>query len=127
LDWALIAIENDSLYLPNVIMSNEVALPSPGLTRTGPKRKVTVTAARGRALSGSLSLEWSYLTLAPGDTMIKSYLLTFDNGQGESKGDSGAWVTDNETHEVYGHVVASEAFGRAHIIPMNDIFGDITT
>lgn len=44
-----------------------------------------------------------------------------------NKGDSGAWVTDNETHEVYGHVVASEAFGRAHVIPMNDIFSDITT
>lgn len=44
-----------------------------------------------------------------------------------NKGDSGAWVTDNETHEVYGHVVASEVFGRAHVIPINDIFGDITT
>jgi hypothetical protein len=84
LDWALIAIENDSLYLPNVIMSNEVALPSPGLTRIGPKRKVTIAAARCRVLSGFLSQEWSYLTLAPGNTMVRSYLLTFDNGQGET-------------------------------------------
>ena len=43
------------------------------------------------------------------------------------KGDSGAWVTDSETQEVYGHIVASEAFGRAHVIPMNDIFSDIKT
>jgi hypothetical protein len=43
------------------------------------------------------------------------------------KGDSGAWVTDNDTHEVYGHIIASDAFGRAHVIPMNDIFGDIIT
>jgi hypothetical protein len=57
LDRALIAIENHSLYLPNVIMSKKVVLPSPGFTRTGPKRKVTVAAARGRALSGFLAQE----------------------------------------------------------------------
>ncbi|KAH8790776.1 hypothetical protein BGZ57DRAFT_815095, partial [Hyaloscypha finlandica] len=127
LDWALIAIENDSVYLPNVVMSKEVALTSPGPTRTGLKREVAVAAAGGRALSGFLSQDWSYLALAPGNTMVRSYLLTFHNGQALKKGDSGAWVTDSETHEVYGHIVASEAFGRAHVIPMNDIFSDITT
>jgi hypothetical protein len=83
LDWALIAIENDSVYLPNVIMSKEVALTSPGPTRTGLKREVAVAAAGGRALSGFLSQDWSYLALAPGNTMVRSYLLTFHNGQGE--------------------------------------------
>jgi len=83
LDWALISIECKSLYLPNIIMSNEVTLPSPALTETGLKRKVTIAAARGRALSGSLSQEWSYLALTPDNTMVRSYLVTLDNGQGE--------------------------------------------
>jgi hypothetical protein len=40
-------------------------------------------------------------------------------------GDSGAWVVDAETNEVYGHVIASDVFGRAYVIPIADIFLDI--
>jgi len=40
-------------------------------------------------------------------------------------GDSGAWVVDAETNELYGHVIASDVFGRAYVIPIADIFLDI--
>ena len=40
-------------------------------------------------------------------------------------GDSGAWVVDDTTNEVYGHVVASDVFGVAYVVPINDIFEDI--
>jgi hypothetical protein len=34
-------------------------------------------------------------------------------------------VVDNITNEVYGQVVASDVFGRAYVVPINDIFEDI--
>lgn len=40
-------------------------------------------------------------------------------------GDSGAWVVDKDTSEVYGHVIASDVFGRGYIIPVCDLFEDI--
>jgi hypothetical protein len=40
-------------------------------------------------------------------------------------GDSGAWVVDDITDEVYGQVVASDVFGGAYVVPINDIFEDI--
>ena len=42
-------------------------------------------------------------------------------------GDCGSWVVDDETFEVYGHVVASDAFGEAFIIPLDAIFQDMKT
>ena len=40
-------------------------------------------------------------------------------------GDCGSWVVDAETDEVYGHVVASDAFGDAFIIPFQSTIQDI--
>jgi hypothetical protein len=40
-------------------------------------------------------------------------------------GDSGAWVVDYLTGELYGHLIASDVFGVAYVIPINDIFQDI--
>lgn len=40
-------------------------------------------------------------------------------------GDSGAWVVDDTTNEVYGHIVASDVFGVAYVVPIEDIFEDI--
>ena len=42
-------------------------------------------------------------------------------------GDSGAWVVDPLTSELYGHVVASDVFGIACVIPIEDIFKAIKT
>jgi hypothetical protein len=40
-------------------------------------------------------------------------------------GDSGAWVVDALTNELYGHVVASDVFGIAYVVPIEDIFKSI--
>ena len=40
-------------------------------------------------------------------------------------GDNGAWVIDPVTDELYSHVIASNVFGIAYIIPIEDIFKDI--
>jgi hypothetical protein len=40
-------------------------------------------------------------------------------------GDSGAWVVDCLSQEVYGHVVASDIFGEIFVVPMDQTFRDI--
>lgn len=40
-------------------------------------------------------------------------------------GDSGAWIVDDITNEVYGHVVADDVFGRGYIVPIDDTLENI--
>jgi hypothetical protein len=40
-------------------------------------------------------------------------------------GDSGTWVVHSNSPEVYGHVVATDLFGDAYVVPMLDTFDDI--
>ena len=40
-------------------------------------------------------------------------------------GDCGAWAIDESTHEVYGHVVASDAFSETYVIPFGATCKDI--
>ena len=42
-------------------------------------------------------------------------------------GDSGSWVIDPVTLEVFGHVVAADILGDAYVVPICDTFSDITT
>lgn len=41
------------------------------------------------------------------------------------RGDSGAWVIDARTCRVYGYIVASDVFGRAYVVALQDVFDDI--
>jgi hypothetical protein len=40
-------------------------------------------------------------------------------------GDSGAWVVDSASNQLYGHVVASDVFGVSYIVSASDVFRDI--
>ena len=40
-------------------------------------------------------------------------------------GDSGSWVVDEESNEVYGHLVASDALGEAYVVPFDQTLLDI--
>jgi hypothetical protein len=82
LDWALIDINNQELYLPNIVSSHEVApiLPNPSAGSTADV--ILSTATRG-PLTGTLSKMWSYLSLSPGKSMARTYLLTLSDGEGK--------------------------------------------
>lgn len=41
------------------------------------------------------------------------------------QGDSGAWVVNDSSLEVYGHIVAGDAFGEVYVVPVWDTFDDI--
>ncbi|PVH73640.1 hypothetical protein DL98DRAFT_594829 [Cadophora sp. DSE1049] len=124
LDWALIIIGDENLHASNLVGSHRVAtsLPKPSL---GSKTQVILATARKGILFGTLFKNWSYLMLSPGGGMTRTYLLTLANGRVFQQGDSGSWVIDASTNEVYGHIVASDIFGRAYVIPLSDVFSDI--
>jgi hypothetical protein len=41
------------------------------------------------------------------------------------EGESGSWIIDQKTLEVYGHLVASDALGYGYVIPLSETFKDI--
>ncbi|KAI8716659.1 Zn(2)-C6 fungal-type domain-containing protein [Fusarium sp. LHS14.1] len=57
------------------------------------------------------------------DTLI----LSLDHDQEIQDGDSGSWVVNEGTLEVYGDVVAADSFGGGHVIPLLDAFRSIVT
>jgi hypothetical protein len=40
-------------------------------------------------------------------------------------GDSGGWVVDEISHEVYGHLIAADLFGDGYVVPLLDSLEDI--
>jgi hypothetical protein len=41
------------------------------------------------------------------------------------RGDCGSWVVDSMTHQVYGHIVASDSMNEAYVVPLRAIFDQI--
>jgi hypothetical protein len=41
-------------------------------------------------------------------------------------GDCGSWVVDRQNNKILGHVVASDDFGEAYVVPMWDVLNDIS-
>ena len=85
---------------------------------------------------GLISFSESFLMLASGGGFVKTYKMLMQ-GQGESSysifsaflslcrsevlepGDCGSWVVNYDTNEAHGHVVGSDAFGEAYVIPLH--------
>ncbi|KAE8443140.1 hypothetical protein EG329_002309 [Mollisiaceae sp. DMI_Dod_QoI] len=123
LDWALFIFRNTVLKLPNIVMTDEITqINTEDLEET--RAVVLSTASRGRTY-GTLSSSWSYLALSPGNGLVRTKAVKFAKNQVLEPGDSGAWVVDLASNQLYGHVVASDVFGVSYIVPAFDVFRDI--
>ncbi|PHH79456.1 hypothetical protein CDD82_2375 [Ophiocordyceps australis] len=71
-----------------------------------------ITGSEGR-MRGSLSTLPSRVLLGKSQVFVNAFLLNADNVIKD--GDSGSWVVDQETRQVYGYVVATDAFGDAYV------------
>jgi len=73
-----------------------------------------------------------HLSHLPGGIMLSAdygfvdaYLLILDEGLALEDGDSGSWVVNPISLEVYGHVVATDLTGDAYVIPMYQSFREM--
>lgn len=135
LDWALIEFEDPSLYRPNLLVSPETTYEFGVSARLieGPRRLTRATRSRDVLLlsgiaglkRGKLATSFGYLMIGPVKQFNEVYNVSMSDGSVIDAGDCGSWVIDSVTHEVYGHVVASDAFGDAYVIPLDNTFRDI--
>ncbi|KAL1606560.1 cell cycle RNA binding protein whi3 [Paraconiothyrium brasiliense] len=65
--------------------------------------------------TGRLLSNYAYLGSGPGRAMCEVWTLIFD----------GTDMIDQETHEVYGHIVGSNPMEHAYVVPLKDIIEDI--
>jgi len=145
-DWALFKM---SRYQENQIPTDKKAKLSlstrpPGSTG---RRSVYIICASAGVKGGELAPEPGRILLGPGESFVGTYMVTPNGyrgtfitcrkglslstqvpqliGIGICDGDSGSWVVDQDTSELYGHLVASDLFGTGYVIPMMNIFDDI--
>ena len=135
LDWALIKLEDPSLYRPNLLVFPESTYEFGVSARLieGPRRLTRATRSRDVLLlsgmaglkRGKLATSFGYLMIGPVKQFNEVYNVSMSDGSVIDAGDCGSWVVDSVTHEVYGHVIASDAFGDAYVIPLDNTFRDI--
>ncbi|KAF3064579.1 hypothetical protein GL218_01954 [Daldinia childiae] len=100
----------------------DVSQKRPGATGT---RDVLVLSGSAGCKKGSLLGEPGRILLGDGEQFVDAFMITLIYEPGILDGDSGSWVIDAESFEVYGQLVASDVLGGAYVIPMSDILGDI--
>ena len=135
LDWALIKFHDPTLCRPNLLTFPEhtYEFGVSARLREGPRRLTRATRSRDVLLlsgmaglkRGKLATSFGYLMIGHVKQFNEIYNVSMSDGSVLDPGDCGSWVVDSVTHEVYGHVVASDAFGDAYVIPLDNTFRDI--
>ena len=135
LDWALVQFQDPTLYRPNSLVFPEHTYEAGfcAVLREGPRRMTRATRSRDVLLlsgmpglkRGKLATSFGYLMIGPVKQFNEIYNVSMSDGFVLNAGDCGSWVVDSVTHEVYGHVVASDAFGDAYVIPLDNTFRDM--
>lgn len=148
-DWTLIKVD-DIRIRPNLLRAPSVnpsrfgdlkVLSRP--LKRAEKRSVVMQSGPQGPMPGNLSALPSKLLLGTGSRFVDTYMLTLDRQESKYSsfysqlftetlldicdGDSGSWIVDETTLEVYGHLVASDGLGGAYIIPLRSSLEDMRT
>ncbi|CAM1510077.1 Fc.00g004120.m01.CDS01 [Cosmosporella sp. VM-42] len=128
-DWALFSPvksgDGTSQYM-NKLVSDARATIALSERRPGMTGNRSVSIMAGESVKkGHLLSSPGRIIIEPGQDFIDTYVITIDEETGICDGDSGSWVVDTETFELYGHLVASDIFGSGYVVPMSDVFSDI--
>ncbi|KAK3356636.1 hypothetical protein B0T25DRAFT_440863, partial [Lasiosphaeria hispida] len=134
-DWALIELACESL-LPNRLSQTQLLPTRSALSASqSPEQKdldlfaphrqspslqsnhAAVVTSRGLQC-GQISSNGSIITTSLGAEFIEVFDFIPENDAKLLPGDSGSWVVNSLTGEVYGHVVSIDEFGEANIIPI---------
>jgi hypothetical protein len=140
LDWSVFELDN---WRPDLYSGPCLLMPLKPLLMLSSTVGVYIPTRNGAQITGTLTSEQTYVAIYPGQQFVKAYLVEVEEG-GTLKahdtlrfpctrlilleildGDSGAWVIDRNTNEVYGHVIATDPFGDAYIIPFFELMEDM--
>ncbi|KEZ40241.1 hypothetical protein SAPIO_CDS8750 [Scedosporium apiospermum] len=128
LDWALVELLHIK-YLPNFVQltsASKLPLLSMGVLAPHLSNPVVVvlTSRRGN-LNGSIRRRGTSFLSSGSEAFTTVYDLILDSGLRLSPGDSGSWVVDFVTGQVYGHVIAIDIFGEAYVVPLDATLQDM--
>ncbi|PNP51208.1 hypothetical protein THARTR1_08112 [Trichoderma harzianum] len=130
LDWALLEIDASKLqpnYYPSLNSKYlELTAAQEKLAPATFGQSVIMIGGSQGCILGTLSSLPARLMLGHGQSFVDAYTLCLKDHT-VCIGDSGSWVIDPLTYEVFGHVVATDVLGDAYVIPLQSIFEDIRT
>jgi len=131
-DWALIRPHHETFSLPvewakNVSKSRyDLRLSTDrNVLSMNQTREVHIARPTGIDEKGFLSRTESSVMISPANSFIDIYTLGLCPPTELQTGDSGAWVYDATSREVYGHIVGRGLFGEGLVMPMYAILADI--
>ncbi|RSM05634.1 hypothetical protein CEP52_006175 [Fusarium oligoseptatum] len=128
-DWALFPLPTKDLEpKPNMLQlqgQQPKALKMPeGVTDMSESRTVQIITGSGLKRA-TLAPCLSRVLLKPGTSFVWAFTVELQANSDIRLGDSGSWVVDPLTLEVYGHLVATDVLLGAYVIPLVDIIEDI--
>ncbi|OCL12554.1 hypothetical protein AOQ84DRAFT_275627, partial [Glonium stellatum] len=123
LDWSLVKLPvHDSSHY-NAFCPNGEGYPPRYLTSfaTNPRYHgvpVYMISGASGLRSGLLLGNYSYIGAKAGQAHCKVWTVTLDDPTGVIEGDCGSLIVDQQTSEVYGHVVGANPLDQAHVVPI---------
>ncbi|TGO26808.1 hypothetical protein BPAE_0053g00630 [Botrytis paeoniae] len=132
LDWALIEFDDGYYERPNAFFSEE-DLANPkffGILSAAPKTsevKVFMISGVSGTRKGVMLNSNSYIGGKPSEDLCQAWNVILSDSSRVIDGDCGSLIVDQETLEVYGHVVASSPLGEAYVVPLQNTFHQISS
>ncbi|KAK4062831.1 uncharacterized protein Triagg1_9701 [Trichoderma aggressivum f. europaeum] len=128
LDWALLEIDASKLqpnYYPSLNSKYlELTASQENLAPAALGQPAIMIGGSQGCILGTISSLPARLLLGHGQSFVDAYTLCLKDHT-VCIGDSGSWVIDPLTYEVFGHIVATDMLGDAYVIPLQSIFEDI--
>ncbi|TXB98207.1 hypothetical protein FocTR4_00012349 [Fusarium oxysporum f. sp. cubense] len=129
-DWALFKFPTWEVPLkPNMLVADGkppalLKIPS-SLLGIPISRSVYIKTGFSGTKEATISAGLSQILLQPGTEFVRAYTVELSKSTDIGPGDSGSWVVDAATLEVYGHLVATDMLSCSYVIPLVDILEDI--
>ncbi|KAF5725225.1 hypothetical protein FMUND_17 [Fusarium mundagurra] len=131
-DWAIVDLIRPEV-LPNALFKNQQSDVSDSeeeapheatihLESTSSPNSISrpvLVLKQGTPQKGELLFDASCIMISPGSTFVEVHDLHTDPNSPLSPGDSGSWVVDSKTLELYGHIVSVDAFDEAQVMPIH--------
>ncbi|KAF2794524.1 hypothetical protein K505DRAFT_383881 [Melanomma pulvis-pyrius CBS 109.77] len=136
-DWVLVSVDNprpnevvgsvsgrDHYRVANNESTHKIMIASRPSFQDNISDPVLLLSGTQGTLRGELSSLPARIWVSHSEGFVSAYMLELED-RTVCDGDSGAWVGHTAAPELYGHIVATNAFGDAFVIPAPDTFNNI--